>query len=358
MKNKDVLIVFPDEWLSYSPTIINLAHCFMQKGDNVEIIAMRNGNYSNENIKGLNISYIDTNNYINELFNNICSYKTYKLFLLIMNLVKIRKKYDIVIGIDSLGYLACKITRKKTIYLSLEVVKDKYFDICSFLGIDKMIIQSKERMEYLLENKKVQYFKLPNSPIYTDINIDTNICTKKRIVYFGNVCRAHGIYDCIDALKYLDDNFSLELHGIISLNVHKDIFSKYKKYIKEGRLILSKKYIPENDIINYLSHYYIGLCFYDFTLIGKNDFNYISCPSGKLYNYYAAELPVVGNDILGLRSCKKYNCGRLLKEVNGLNIAKAILSIEKEYMNIKNNCKIAAKENDFYKYFDDIYVNL
>lgn len=356
MSNKNVLIVFPDEWLSYSPTVINLAHCFMQEGDSVKIITIKNGDFNNDSVRNLDITYINTNNYIKELFEDICSYKTYKLFLLIMNLIKIKKRYDIVIGIDSIGYLACKISRKKPIYLSLEVVKDKYFNMCSFLGINKMIIQSKVRKEYLLGSKEVEYFKLPNSPIYTDINIPIN--RKKRMIYFGNICREHGVYDCIESLKYLDDNYSLELHGILSVSIHKDIFKKYQKYIKNGRLIISKEYISETNIVNYLSEYYIGLCFYDFTLIGENDFNYISCPSGKLYNYYAAGLPVVGNDILGLKSCEKYNCGILLKEINGFNIAKAILDIGKNYENIKSNCITAAKKNDFYKYFKNIYASL
>jgi glycosyltransferase involved in cell wall biosynthesis len=86
---------------------------------------------------------------------------------------------------------------------------------------------------------------------------------------------------------------------------------------------------------------------YDFDHIPRNDFNYLSCPSGKLFNYYAAGLPVLGSDILGLSSAREFNAGILISDLSARSILQAILEIENGYGQLSRNCVRAALHFDF-----------
>ena len=54
------------------------------------------------------------------------------------------------------------------------------------------------------------------------------------------------------------------------------------------------------EYIKYVSNFRIGFCFYDWNLI-KNDFNYQTAPSGKLFVYLSAGLPVIVCNIPGFK---------------------------------------------------------
>jgi glycosyltransferase involved in cell wall biosynthesis len=82
-------------------------------------------------------------------------------------------------------------------------------------------------------------------------------------------------------------------------------------------------------------------------LISKNDFNYLSSPSGKLFNYYAAGVPVIGTDVLGLSSVHEFNTGILIKELSVGYILAAIKRIINNYEELSRNCIRAARHFDF-----------
>ena len=90
-----------------------------------------------------------------------------------------------------------------------------------------------------------------------------------------------------------------------------------------------------------------GFCFYDFNLIKKNDFNYLSAPSGKLFNYYAAGVPVIGSEILGLQSVRDYATGVLLQELTPETIANGVRDVLKRHASMRKACAVAAREFDF-----------
>ena len=117
----------------------------------------------------------------------------------------------------------------------------------------------------------------------------------------------------------------------------------------EKLLILDETYEQQDQIIAYLADFSIGICFYDFNRISSKNFNYLSCPSGKLFNYFAAGVPLIGTDILGLKPVNDYSAGVLLKYLTVESILRAIEDVRKNFAKYRKNAFLAAEAYDFRK---------
>jgi O-antigen/teichoic acid export membrane protein len=353
-KEGSVLIVFPDEWLQYSPSVMNMYKCFNERFD-TKIIYVDNGHFKNDGLvtsyKRIRIS--KTAAYISR---KTFGYKFYKIIRLFFSLLWIKlfeKRYNMVVAIDSSGYLPAKLLYKQAIYFSLETERDIYFRLGNLLGIDRMIIQSKERKEYLVgSDEKTRIHYIQNAPILNGEVLHSKENLKKRILYIGNIEFGYGLEHFIESIKELDDSYTLILKGIKNERYFNWLQENYRDMISSGKLSFDFNYVPQAKIVEYASQYYIGITGYDLELARKS-FNYFSSPAGKLFNYYAAGVPVIGIDIIGLKSVNEFGAGVLLEEVNTTNIKNAILRIEQDYKAFSDNCLKAAREFDFKKGFND-----
>jgi glycosyltransferase involved in cell wall biosynthesis len=124
---------------------------------------------------------------------------------------------------------------------------------------------------------------------------------------------------------------------------------EYSDLLKEGRLIINSKYLENDEMVEVISNYEIGFCFYNFdeTYISDNYFNYISAPSGKMFKYLAAGVPVVCSDILGFKFVNEFECGILVAGLGEAEIRAAILKVRENYDFYVNNALKAARHYDF-----------
>ncbi|HEX6160189.1 MAG TPA: hypothetical protein VF111_08495, partial [Thermoanaerobaculia bacterium] len=99
-----------------------------------------------------------------------------------------------------------------------------------------------------------------------------------------------------------------------------------------------------------------GFCFYDFNILARDDFNYVSCPSGKLFNYLAAGVPVIGSDVLGLQPVREKGCGVLLPDPTPHAIAEAIAMIEADRDGYRARCLAASVDFDFRAHLDRFFA--
>ena len=174
---------------------------------------------------------------------------------------------------------------------------------------------------------------------------------KKRLIYFGNILPSHGIFQVLDAF---DDSpwpdLELTIKGVLYKDsVRRDMLRRYKNLFQQEKILLDETYTPQEKIVEYLTRFSLGFCIYDLNLLGCRDFNYISSPSGKLFNFYAAGVPVIGTDVLGLRSIRQFNAGILLSEISRESIRMGIARIIENYNEFSRNCILAAKHFDFDK---------
>ena len=352
-KKSSVLIVFPDEWLQYSPSVLNLYNCFKDKYE-TKIVFVDNGRFNNE---GLAVTYkkIQISKMEAYFWRKTLGYKFYKVLRLLFTLLFIKlfdDRYDMVIAIDSSGYLATKLFFPNTVYFSLETEKDIYYKLSQKLGIDTLIIQSKERKEFMVGNDQtIEVFYIQNAPMLNEQPTLLREKTNKRILYMGNIEFGYGLEQFIECIKDLDISYTLTLKGIKNDKYFNWLQEKYNDIIHSGKLIFDFTYVEQSKIIDYVSQFYIGITGYDLAL-AKQSFNYFSSPAGKLFNYYAAGVPVIGIDIIGLKSVKEFNAGVLIDEVIPSNIENAIHTIEKNYKVYANNCLLASEEFNFKKSFD------
>lgn len=364
---KEILILFDGPHLAYSPTTIQL-YDELSKKYKVTIIAQDPNNYTGNILEGRNIVYYKYYNVKTRyfylilfkvvlLFNatarafktNGLTYKDYFFrFLCIKKYIQ-SKKFKRIICIDIANLFFTSILNAKVDFLSLEISKDEHLlPLINDLLIDCVIIQSAERYNYIFKNKKHATFYVQNAPTYHSFDLPVN---RKTLIYSGAANDVFGFYHCLNYLKKYKEE-KLVVQGAILPDDRKKINADFTDLINEKRLILSDKYIDNKDVIKFLSHYEIGICFYNFDhpYVKGNYFNYISAPSGKMFKYLAAGVPVVASNISGFNFVNNFQCGILIKNINDTNeIHEAILIIRKDYTHYVKNALKAAENFSFDK---------
>jgi glycosyltransferase involved in cell wall biosynthesis len=348
---KRALIIFPDPWLPYSPTILNFITCLEQYDYEVDIIAVDSGLRSEQLKRFEKATILEIDPKFMKIMGRIKIYRAYILLGLLIKTIKVKKgkKYALVLGVDSIGFLCAHILFKAPIFISLEIQNDLFFYLAKLSGIRKMVIQSEERKKFLLGSQSsTEVFYIQNSPIHSD----TRYLLKKKhinnvqykLLYFGNIIPSHGVEQCIESLYYLDEKYSLYLKGLLNERYKAELIEKYNMLFQSKRLILDEDYIEQSEVIEFINQFDIGFCFYN---IENEDFNYVSCPSGKLYNYYEAGVPVIASRILGLVSVEEDDTGILLDTPSPVEIAKAVDKINDNYSDYSINCRKASEKYDF-----------
>lgn len=359
------MILFNGEHIAYSPTVIQL-HDLLQKKYDVTITAEHPRSFNNQKLENRNVLYHKFYHVkgryfywilfrIMAVFNkevklfkkNKLNYKEYFFkFLFVKRVIK-RYQYKTVISVDILNTLFCSILKTKTDFLSLELcVDEQYLNLIDLKYINCVLIQSIERYQYLFNDKHIKTFFVPNSPTYKDVVKATH----EGLIYGGSAYDELGFYHCLD---YVDayKNEKLTVQGAI---MPKDILrveSEYKHLLDEGRLVLKRKYLENDEVVESLSYYEIGFCFYNFNVpvIRDNYFNYVSAPSGKMFKYLAAGVPVVASNILGFKFVTEFKCGVLIDGLSPQEIHKAICTIREDYKSYGENAISAAKFYSFDK---------
>lgn len=351
---KCILIIFPDEWLSHSPTILNLVR-ILETSFNVNVLALDDGTFRNSDLRDNRFMFIRINQTLAKTLLRRARpiYAWVKAFLLVLRLNQLQKKrrIDEVIAVDSVGLWAAQKFFGKCHFLSLEVKRDFFFNKSDMGRIKSIVIQSQERLNALFKRSMSNVFFIQNSPAVGRMDISKHLkqSFSGKLVYLGNVIPNHGIYKILDAINGdSTGQLTLTIKGVIYKNsVRTAILSRYKRLIDQGKVVLDETYTSQDNIVKYLSPFSIGFCIYDFNLISKNDFNYLSSPSGKLFNYYAAGVPVIGTDVSGLSSVHEFKTGILIKELSADRILTAIKQIADNYEEFSRNCIRAARHFDF-----------
>ena len=135
MAQKRALIVFPDEWINYSPSMLNSIALLTERSYAVDLLSF-GFNHFNVSTVDAKHTHITIPFVVYKWLGKIKAYEPLKYWLLILLLFFKRKTtYDVVIGVDNIGYGTARTFFKHAIFFSLEVKKDKYFTQCLQQGI-------------------------------------------------------------------------------------------------------------------------------------------------------------------------------------------------------------------------------
>lgn len=77
-----------------------------------------------------------------------------------------------------------------------------------------------------------------------------------------------------------------------------------------------------------------------------------------MYSYFASGLPVIGQDILGMRDVLKNNAGILVESPCPKAISIAVQRVFENYSFYAKNSIEAGKYMNFKHYFDDFYYKV
>ncbi|MFC1605833.1 hypothetical protein ACFL33_03100 [Pseudomonadota bacterium] len=344
-------IIFPDGWLPYSPTIINLAK--MLQSDNVDVAVywVDDGRYGVEHTATWSRP-IKINPLLARVLRMVRLFESLKMLIFLCVAITIRNKQSTFIGVDARGYIPARIANKKAIYLSLEAVRDFWFWWATKLGVESLIIQTEERARFLFPLELPDKVALlPNSPILDQATSRTERRVPTpgapiRFIYFGNVIASHGVDACINAVLAYDDFSTITIHGPVSASYLSQLSENYGPNVG-ARIIFTDAYVDQNAVVEYLGGFDIGFVTYDFDRISSNDFNYLSCPSGKMYNFFTAGVPAIGLTIPGLTAIEEFAAGKLTKSLEPRDLVQAINSVCDDYALYRENALKAASHYDF-----------
>ena len=239
-----------------------------------------------------------------------------------------------------------QIINKRVEFLSLEInADDKFREGRDFQNINSVLIQTKERYEHLFKDKELKTFFIQNAPVYTPSSANYD---RSGLVYCGTAWDAFGFYHLLEFLKSFPD-YLLTVKGAVLNEDRKRIETEYRDLVSSKRLVIDNDYLDDTEVVDYLRKFRIGFCFYNFDIDWVNNFNYLSAPAGKMFKYFAAGVPVVGLDILGLKPVKEFDCGVLIKDLEPESIKSAIGKIERNFDYYSQNCLKAASHYSFDK---------
>jgi hypothetical protein len=167
LKVNKAFILFPDTWLSYSPSIINLAKVMIERGWQVTIFAFHDNSF--QKTTEIEVNYFVPNRATRKLVGILKLFSLYRFLVLSIQTYKLRKQgFDLVIGVDSLGYLIVRLIFEKPIYYSLHLRKALSNYLCKKLSVERMIIQTPERLELIFKDfgySPQEVWFIQNSPI-------------------------------------------------------------------------------------------------------------------------------------------------------------------------------------------------
>jgi glycosyltransferase involved in cell wall biosynthesis len=350
---KRVLIIFPDLWVAFSPSTVNLYDALAESCD-VTILAREPEFFSQQRLLNRNVEYVPVSGFMRRLagYGERLAKKagrkldsgSWVTALLMLSRAR-RYQPDIAIGVDFLGLWIAQKCCANAHLLSLEANRNHpFFELVDRERIKSVIIQTDERFEYLFPDRGIRHFLVQNAPVFRPLSKTDAIADQ--LVFSGTAIPQFGIMAC---LRFLEEypQFSLTVHGAMPQPVRAIIARDHQRLLASGRLILDRRYLELDQLSEYLSKFMLGFCLYDFTDRAIDTFNYHTAPSGKLFSYFAAGVPVVCSNVRGLKATADFDAGVMVDEMTPEAIYRAVRSIKSRHADMRNNCLAAAKHFSF-----------
>ena len=159
---------------------------------------------------------------------------------------------------------------------------------------------------------------------------------RKIVIYQGHISSGDRSLNIIaEALSKINDSsFAFLLMG----RDHDGSFEKLKKIYSETYFI---PFVPAPDHLNVTSHAYIGILSYD-----RVSLNNLFCAPNKIFEYSGNGVPMIGNDIPGLKYSVEYNkIGKCADYDNVDSVVSAIKAIDSDYEFYSRNSYDYYKQN-------------
>jgi glycosyltransferase involved in cell wall biosynthesis len=373
--NKKVAIVFTDVHLAYSPTTLGIYDSLRKHGVIVAIFTVTQDPTFARDL-GRNVVIVDQESRpLGRLHNladrikrwaaRIAGTKAawrgnYSQLLMFDNALR-RFAPDEIIAVDlrALAIVQHSVPQVPVNLVSLEILEPgEHKEQVVEQRISRLIIQSQPRLEHLFPGAKPKTFFVQNAPTFRPFALDTS--NRMGLVFCGTAVEGFGIFSC---LKFLSVNpeYHLTVKGAVSLRIRQYIEVIFPELLSEERLKIDTNYLEMDALVEFLKAFRIGLCFYDTRFDFYDRFNYHTVPSGKLFTYIASGVPVICNNLPGLRVVEEFGAGVMIEDLDAGSILRAIQKIEANYDYYAQNCLKAAAhfsfEESLQPFIDELLVS-
>jgi len=364
-KREKIVILFAGTHLAYSPTILQLYDALSLNND-VTILAHIIPEFISQKPTGVNVIYYEEPVWKKPSILKKIEYfflrrfhapakkmeaaglklkLDYHKFLRVKNLLN-NGGYDRIIAVDLENLFYCSLMNRRADFVSLELkIGETFLPFINISLINCVITQTEERFSYLFKAANLKTFFVQNAPSFKVITVPQN---KSGLLYGGTAWNPFGFYHCLAYLKKYTD-LSLTIQGAIPNEDKNKVIEQYSSLLSEKLLVINDEYFNNEEVVNYFSHFKIGICFYNFEVEWIRHFNYQSAPSGKIFKYLAAGVPVLAIDIVGFKFIEEFNCGVLIKTLDVEAIRKGVEKILVNYQLYEANTKAAAMYFSFDK---------
>jgi glycosyltransferase involved in cell wall biosynthesis len=365
---KKVLILTLNDYIIYQPSILNL-YDFMQDRFDVTIVSFMPENATKIKDESRKVIYLKPNAFLkyslqkadfifSVLFRKFKKvlpgkeyhhfyYNKYLPYVLRSGVVNKKLNADIVIAADFPALRVAQQIFGSVHFISLEIENNtnpihKKIDRNR---VKSVFIQSKERYDYLFPGMDLPVFYIQNAPVFSPDNI--KYYERRDFIWAGAMERRLAVLECIAFFESYPQ-FRLVLKGGGDEKSLRIIHDRYAKLLADGTIRIDRTYLPASSFLDFLSHFRIGICFYSWELINSS-FNYATAPSGKLFMYLAAGIPVIACRIPGFKLVEEFGAGVLIDDFEPATILNAVKIIEADYSRFIEGCYKAAAYFSFDK---------
>jgi glycosyltransferase involved in cell wall biosynthesis len=360
---RKITIVSADDIILYQPTILNL-YDLLKHDFEINIISFTPEYLGKKREQDKNIDYITPNKYIKFIYRKFdlllnaflkrvdkyliktqfraSFYRDFQARLLEKSL----KKYtgNIIIAVDPMPLYVVQKTTGSAHFLSLEMIpNDPYFKKVDTSKIISVIIQNQFRYDFLFKEKSIRTFFIQNAPLQNTSYI--NQSNREGLIWAGTIVKDFAILDCMNLIEKYNE-YTLTLKGAFEKSTQMIIEHKYQHLLASNRVLVNNEYLKAEDFIKFISNYKIGFCFYNWDLI-KSNYNYETAPSGKLFVYLAAGVPVIASNVKAFKFLETSGAGVLVDDYEPETLYNAIQKIENDFQKYSSNAYKAFKQNCF-----------
>lgn len=351
------------------PPAISTTLILSDLGYDVTLVTEELNEYWSEDLKRRNIDVLEIPNKFKKygVFGKILSYLNFssKTFA---KIEEIKKKHkDLILwvkGAHTILALGEKINKYSHILQIVELHETSKMQlkaISKVINKAKFVFMPEYNRSILYQiwfNLKQRPIVLPNKPyFYPSDELIKSLETKykdmvsifekyKVILYQGQIAATRDLSNYIKAVKELGGNYRIVLMGNDHNMVH--------KYKEIDNNVIYIDFIPAPDYLLLTSKAYIGILTYN-----PESLNNMYCAPNKIYEYSKYSLPMLGNNIPGLKyAIEPYNAGVIVDEDNVQSIKNAILEIDNNYNKYKENSARIFIEQDNKKIISDAMSKL
>lgn len=363
---KKIGIVTKFSWVGISTSVLNTARFWAEKGYSVDLL----------------LEQPDIDRFPLPLFEskliNIIIVKSNKIPILndiIFCYRYLHQRYIYIIAFDCEGLIRAGfghiIFRLNIIYHSLEFYEPSKRSITSsikqvlekvFAQKSKFVFsQSIDRLSWLQRRLGLNQSQLKliyNSPIGKIIVTQNDYFRKKYgispdvkiILIIGSIIKEHFVEDLINELKLYESNYVFIFHGWFPDQTLLGLLAEAQKE-SQGKIELSKELFSDDD--KYIPYTSCDLGFVGFKPITDN-LKYAAGSAGKLFDFMRTGVPVIANDIPGMRELvTKNGIGDVFNDIQEL--PKIIQKLLSDYKYYSRNSKRAFDNYEFVHQYQKVY---